>query len=375
MWLLTLLLCSTVGAIGDRGPADADQNLALCAARPRHSCRSWDQKLDPALHSLLDALDDLQGSSCFANEVCAADKLLKSLDLSKKYTVFAVSTWPGSSPNPTPTPGRTVARGNGNTNNEAALALHFWKRGDSPPDLRTQEVTLQTSLTDPEYVNLGPNVPANIVSRPDRESGRKNVTLTSGLGKSVSVQLIDKEYVSGSIQVARSFLTLPKPFDQTLLETGGKRFHDALKNASLLGGASTTPGVTAFVPTDAAFNGVSVDQSVLRQHLLYGVLAYTPELKDAARFRTENGSALVVSAQNAAYSVNGARIVTPNVITKNGVIHYVDKFFTFNELAAASTGTGSNQNRDKKSGAVGHDSLFGPMSGFLVGAIHAVFAA
>lgn len=104
------------------------------------------------------------------------------------------------------------------------------------------------------------------------------------------------------------------------METGGKRFYDALKNASLLDGASTTPGITAFVPTDAAFNGVSVDASVLRQHLLYGVLAYTPELKDAARFRTENGSALVVSAQNAAYSVNGARIVTPNVITKNGVI-------------------------------------------------------
>ncbi|KAL8367242.1 hypothetical protein RB599_010293 [Gaeumannomyces hyphopodioides] len=331
MWLLALLLCFTVGAVAAGDDEEYFQTACVAISHQLAAeCQAVEQKLDPTLRSLVKALNDLQETSCFADKVCTAANLLKSLDLSKNYT---------------------------------------------PPDLRIQEVTLQTTLTDPAYVNLGPNVPANIVSRPDRESGRKNVTLTSGLGRSVSVQLIDKEYVSGSIQVARSFLTLPKPFDQTLMETGGKRFYDALKNASLLDGASTTPGITAFVPTDAAFNGVSVDASVLRQHLLYGVLAYTPELKVAARFRTENGSALVVSAQNAAYSVNGARIVTPNVITKNGVIHYVDKFFTFGDLAAASAGTGNNQAGNKKSGAAGHDGLFGLMPGPLVGAILAVFAA
>lgn len=202
MWLLALLLCFTVGATAAGGGREVVFRRACMAIsyQVAAECRAVEQKLDPALRSLVKALNDLQETSCFANKVCTADTLLKSLDLSKNYTVFAVGFGPGSS---SPAPGRPVPRGNHNTNNEAALALHFWKRGDSPPDLRIQEVTLQTTLTDPAYVNLGPNVPANIVSRPDRESGRKNVTLTSGLGRSVSVRLIDKEYVSGSIQVAR----------------------------------------------------------------------------------------------------------------------------------------------------------------------------
>jgi hypothetical protein len=89
-----------------------------------------------------------------------------------------------------------------------------------------------------------------------------------------------------------------------------------------------TPKITAFVPANDAFDGRQMNTSVLRQHILPDFLGYTPDLIDGWTQTTMDGTSVTISYQRDAYYVNNARVVWPNVITKNGVIHYIDSVRT-----------------------------------------------
>lgn len=98
----------------------------------------------------------------------------------------------------------------------------------------------------------------------------------------------------------------------------------------MLSQISDTPLITAFVPVDSAFSDKrEISAVVLRQHIWQGVPGYTPDLIVGRPQATMDGPRVTVTYRKDAYYVNNARIVRPNVITKNGVIHYIDQVWGF----------------------------------------------
>ncbi|GAP84077.1 putative beta-ig-h3 fasciclin [Rosellinia necatrix] len=303
------------------------------------------QEVDDSLASLLHSLFETPDTKEFAGLLERHDDFIGTLDNSTNYTIIAPSNDAVLTLSQIINEsGQFFRREDSGTPPEVALL--FIERGDDFPDLALRQATLRTSLRDPQYVNIGPGEPVKIVSEPD-PSDRKRITLTSGLGNTTSVFLENITYPQGNIQLADryshtdatpirtkpksdvwlfSFLTLPKPLNSTLQETNGTRFRDALMEASLLNIISDTPRITAFVPMDSAFEGVQTNASVLQQHILEDVLGYTPELSDGNHYTTKAGSAVSIFFKSGVYYVNNAKIVHPNVITKNGVIHYIDTF-------------------------------------------------
>ena len=95
---------------------------------------------------------------------------------------------------------------------------------------------------------------------------------------------------------------------------------------------------TLFAPTDQAFYDIGslvpnlkADNltDILKYHAAGEVAVFANQLKDGMKIPTLQGNDLTVSIRNIDNEelvfINGARIVAPNLITNQGVVHGIDK--------------------------------------------------
>lgn len=111
----------------------------------------------------------------------------------------------------------------------------------------------------------------------------------------------------------------------------------ALKAGSFIDTLRTPGPYTIFAPTDDAFKRLAPGalasllkdirrlKTVLTYHVLSGTVAYA-DIK-AGSIRTVEGSSLIIARDGTTLTVNGARIVQPDIFTSNGVIHAIDTVF------------------------------------------------
>jgi uncharacterized surface protein with fasciclin (FAS1) repeats len=91
--------------------------------------------------------------------------------------------------------------------------------------------------------------------------------------------------------------------------------------------------VTIFAPTDGAFDsaesiisGLNEDgiSSALTYHVAKGV-GYSTDFLNGQIVPTVNGKTLSITVKNGTASVNGARIVKTDLLTRNGVMHVIER--------------------------------------------------
>lgn len=122
-------------------------------------------------------------------------------------------------------------------------------------------------------------------------------------------------------------------------------FRTALTQANFLDTLNFAHGITVFAPSDAAFAAVqsnltaagsnaSVLDTILRNHVINGSSVYSGNLQggdSATSAAGEKFSSAFNSSGNFVTSGNvTAKIVTPDILLWNGVMHIVDHVF-FNE--------------------------------------------
>jgi transforming growth factor-beta-induced protein len=108
-----------------------------------------------------------------------------------------------------------------------------------------------------------------------------------------------------------------------------------LTQAGLVDTLSTAGPYTVFAPTDAAFAKVpkatlaalagnpALLKSVLLYHVVPGSVTSADVVKLTAAKTLEGGSLSIKVADGSAY-VDGAKVITPDVMASNGVIHVID---------------------------------------------------
>jgi uncharacterized surface protein with fasciclin (FAS1) repeats len=108
-----------------------------------------------------------------------------------------------------------------------------------------------------------------------------------------------------------------------------------VQKAGLVGALSGKGQLTVFAPTDAAFakvpkatlKALAADPMKLKAVLLYHVVkgrvtaAQVSRLTSAA---TLEGQKLKIRVRSGSVFVNGAKVITPNVLASNGVIHVIN---------------------------------------------------
>jgi len=187
-----------------------------------------------------------------------------------------------------------------------------------------------SALNNTEYAN----VTGGQVVGVEREDS--SVTIFSGLLQNSSVITPNVNFTGGVVHVIDNVLTLPPSASDTLSAAGLSSLAGALTNASLVDTVNGLENVTIFAPNNAAFRNISsalagVSTENLTRILQYHVVQsdqvlYSTRLTNGANVTTLEGTNITVTINDDdAVFINGARVITPNVLIAGGVVHIIDK--------------------------------------------------
>jgi len=160
-----------------------------------------------------------------------------------------------------------------------------------------------------------------------------NVTFFSGLLANSTVTQANQNFTGGTIHVINRVLTLPANLTRTLTETRLTSLYGALNATNLLTTANGLSDVTIFAPNNSAFQAIgsalpnisTADlSSILTYHVVNGTSPlYSSNLRNGT-LQTLQGGNLNISIRGSNVFVNGARVITPNVLIAGGVVHVID---------------------------------------------------
>ncbi|RPB01273.1 FAS1 domain-containing protein [Choiromyces venosus 120613-1] len=224
----------------------------------------------------------------------------------------ATSTTPGSSPGASPT-------------TATAVATSFRTSGPDPFAMDPNQRTVKSVFNDPAYVNLGPGEVLRLISFAGAPAfattGQK---LAGGLGQVVNVMRGKIPFNQGNVYVVDEFITLPDTISTSLAKFGQKIFLAALTKYNLIGTYEATPRITVFAPIDSSLSG-ELSECLCKQHVIEGPPLYTPDIVPGKSYITKAGGNITIDIKNGEYTLpGGATIVKANVITRNGVMHFIN---------------------------------------------------
>ena len=141
-----------------------------------------------------------------------------------------------------------------------------------------------------------------------------------------------------SAMPSASAAAMAKDIVETATEAGSfKTLLTAVKAAGLVETLQGKGPFTVFAPTDAAFaalpagtlDGLLKDPEALKKVLLYHVVSgavTADEVVGLTSATSVEGSPITIAVKDGTVSLNGsAKVVTPDVMASNGVIHVIDK--------------------------------------------------
>jgi len=176
--------------------------------------------------------------------------------------------------------------------------------------------------TDPKYVYLngtGQNLGVQKEGREVRVNG-------------IRVVVADVICSNGIVHIIDRVIRLPQKTSVTAREAELRILLEAVVKAGLVSTVDTTPGITIFAPTDAAFSRAKIDpakvpadtlKAVLANHVVPAV-AFSTDLKDGQTVTTLGGASLTVHIRDEQVHIANARVEYPNVLTADGVVHVID---------------------------------------------------
>jgi uncharacterized surface protein with fasciclin (FAS1) repeats len=138
------------------------------------------------------------------------------------------------------------------------------------------------------------------------------------------------------VGIAGPALAQPKDIVDTAVAAGSfKTLAKLLTDADLIAVMKGPGPYTVFAPTDEAFAkvpadvlaGLGKDKAKLQEVLKYHVLTSkwtTDDIKLVKQTGTAQGKSVTFGAAGAVLTVNGAKVVKPNVDCSNGMIHVID---------------------------------------------------
>ncbi|GAB2968255.1 hypothetical protein GCM10027048_43870 [Hymenobacter coalescens] len=144
---------------------------------------------------------------------------------------------------------------------------------------------------------------------------------------------------SGGVQVGSATLTPDRTLaDNVAAAPDLSRLLQAARQTELAGNLGGEGPYTIFAPSNAAFNNLPYGAmaGLLKpesKDKLTGLLGYhviqsrllALDLRDGQQLTTMEGHKVTIGVQGTQITVNGANVTTPDVVSKNGVLHVIDK--------------------------------------------------
>lgn len=128
-------------------------------------------------------------------------------------------------------------------------------------------------------------------------------------------------------------LTLPQNISATAVASNLTALAGALTEAELVAPLETAQDLTIFAPSNEAFQKIgsavgnlTTEQltQILGYHVVNGTVAYSSGLMNMS-VPTLAGPNVTITVVDGAVFVNSARVIIPDVLVANGVVHVIDK--------------------------------------------------
>lgn len=186
---------------------------------------------------------------------------------------------------------------------------------------------IPTTLMPPTYANVTGGQRVEVVA-----SGN-TTTIFSGLLQNSTTVNASIPYDNGVVHIVNRFLTLPQNCSETARRLNLTSIVGALNATNLTAAVDFTPDITVFAPNNAAFRAISGNlanlttaqiAAVLQYHVVQGV-HYSTGLMNGSTYGTLSNASVTVRLEGSDVFVNNARVVQPNVLVANGVIHVIDR--------------------------------------------------
>ncbi|KAK3937691.1 FAS1 domain-containing protein [Diplogelasinospora grovesii] len=202
-----------------------------------------------------------------------------------------------------------------------------------------------TLLTNQTYSNVTSG------QRVEARASNGKVTFYSGLLENSTVVTANVNFTGGTIHIIDTVLTVPPDDLKTLLAANLTALYGAISRANLNSTLSATKDVTIFAPNNAAFNAIGsvlagIDNatlaSLLGYHVVPGTVFYSDMITNTTA-RTLSGSDVRFTVEDGNVFVNSAKVVQPNVLVANGVVHVIDNVLNPQNTTATPDPTASTQ--------------------------------
>ncbi|KAK1593174.1 fasciclin domain-containing protein [Colletotrichum navitas] len=239
------------------------------------------------------------------------------------------------------------------------------------------------------YISRDTISPARLrVRQGSSSSDDKVANLRAGLGQTAELTTIDGEWDGGYFQSIDTILEPPRPCSTTIrkLSDSLTSLMGALEKTKLWRTLDAKPNVTCLGPSTEAFDQAgnpekSLGESELKGALLFHTLpevAYSNFLEDGQEFTSLANLTVRVTVKDDQIWFNDAKVISPNVLTNNGLIHVLDRVMTPNAIGPSPSDLPSSTAFPTGSSIVNPSSTNAPPSSgnHVTGSIHAAaFAA
>ncbi|KAF7513646.1 hypothetical protein GJ744_007697 [Endocarpon pusillum] len=204
---------------------------------------------------------------------------------------------------------------------------------------------IPTMLMNSSYTN----VTGGQVVEAVRRDGK--VVFFSGLLMNSTVTQANVTFDNGIIHIIDRLLTVPANVSTTAVAANLTSLVGAVTTAQLAEAVDTTPDITIFAPNNEAFQSIGSAlgnipaedlASVLTYHVINGTVGYSSTLSNRT-LQTLNGADVTISVIDGAVFVNSARVVIPDVLVANGVVHVIDNVLNPANATATPNATMSTQ--------------------------------
>lgn len=144
-------------------------------------------------------------------------------------------------------------------------------------------------------------------------------------------------FTGGIIHVIDNLLTIPMNISATAVAANLTSLAGALMNAKLEMAVDSAKDITVFAPNNAAFQAIgsalpnmTMQQiaNILEYHVVNGTVGYSSMLMNNTMLKTMNGANVTVTMVNGTTYVNSAKVLVPDVLVANGVVHIIDKYIS-----------------------------------------------
>jgi len=218
----------------------------------------------------------------------------------------------------------------------ALLTYHVLNGTYNSSSFTNSSQFLPTMLTNATYANVtgGQRVEARL--------NGSSVDIFSGLLQQSTVVTADLNFTGGVVHIIDTVLTIPESDSATAAAANLTALTGALTQANLVNAVDSLRDVTIFAPSNAAIQAIgsvvgtlSTEQltQILEYHVVNGTVGYATMLGNMS-LTTLGGESVNITVENGTVFVNSARVIVPDVLVANGVVHVIDGVLNPNNTAA-----------------------------------------